>query len=157
MPVSGNPNLSADTSRTTPYHLLLSLCRSTAFRSCQGYSGSVPYCWCIHVNNSCRVTPSLLLPANLSCLSVKNNDVDHHLIFHQERTDGIDCNLQSLDSRKCRRKSAERPPTDSHFLLPGSEMSDNRIPEAPVPDVYHPSNADRLHGSHICRAGGIPL
>ena len=96
MPVSGNPNLSADTSRTTPYHLLLSLCRSTAFRSCQGYSGSVPYCWCIHVNNSCRVTPSLLLPANLSCLSVKNNDVDHHLIFHQERTDGIDCNLQSL-------------------------------------------------------------
>ena len=47
--------LSADTSRTTPYHLLLSLCRSTAFQSCQGYSGSVPYCWRIHVNNSCRV------------------------------------------------------------------------------------------------------
>ncbi len=44
MPASGNPNLSADTSRTTPYHLLLSLCRSTAFQSCQGYSGSVPYC-----------------------------------------------------------------------------------------------------------------
>ena len=59
MPDSGRPNLSADTSRTTPYHLLLSLCRSTAFRSCQGYSGSVPYCWRIHVNNSCRVTPSL--------------------------------------------------------------------------------------------------
>ena len=59
MPTSGNPNLSADTSRTTPYHLLLSLCRSTAFQSCQGYSGSVPYCWRIHVNNSCRVTPSL--------------------------------------------------------------------------------------------------
>ena len=59
MPASVNPNLSADTSRTTPYHLLLSLCRSTAFLSCQGYSGSVPYCWCIHVNNSCRVTPSL--------------------------------------------------------------------------------------------------
>ena len=59
MPASGSPNLSADTSRTTPYHLLLSLCRSTAFQSCQGYSGSVPYCWRIHVNNSCRVTPSL--------------------------------------------------------------------------------------------------
>ena len=59
IPASGNPNLSADTSRTTPYHLLLSLCRNTAFQSCQGYSGSVPYCWRIHVNNSCRVTPSL--------------------------------------------------------------------------------------------------
>ena len=59
MPASGSPNFSADTSRTTPYHLLLSLCRSTAFQSCQGYSGSVPYCWRIHVNNSCRVTPSL--------------------------------------------------------------------------------------------------
>ena len=59
MPASGNPNLSADTSRTTPYHLLLSLCCSTAFQSCYGYSGSVPYCWRIHVNNSCRVTPSL--------------------------------------------------------------------------------------------------
>ena len=59
MPDSGRPNLSADTSRTTPYHLLLSLCRSTAFQSCQGYSGSVPYCLRIHVNNSCRVTPSL--------------------------------------------------------------------------------------------------
>ena len=59
MPASDSPNLSADTSRTTPYHLLLSLCRSTAFQSCQGYSGSVPYCWRIHVNNSCRVIPSL--------------------------------------------------------------------------------------------------
>ncbi len=59
MPASGSPNLSADTSRTTPYHLLLSLCRSTAFQPYQGYSGSVPYCWRIHVNNSCRVTPSL--------------------------------------------------------------------------------------------------
>ena len=34
--------------------------------------------------------------ANLICLPVKDNDVDHHLIFQQERTDGIDCNLQSL-------------------------------------------------------------
>ena len=41
------------------YHLLLSLCRNTAFQSCQWYSGSVPYCWRIHVYNSCRVTPSL--------------------------------------------------------------------------------------------------
>ena len=30
-----------------------------SIQSCQGYSGSVPYCWRIHVNNSCRVTPSL--------------------------------------------------------------------------------------------------
>ena len=42
---------------------------------------------------------------------------------------------------RCRKKSVERPPTDSHFLLPGSKMSDNKIPEAPVPDVCHPSNA----------------
>lgn len=33
---------------------------------------------------------------NLICLPVKDNDVDHHLIFHQECTDGIDCNLQCL-------------------------------------------------------------
>ena len=50
-----------------------------------------------------------------------------------------------------------RHTTDSHFLLPGSKMSDNKIPEAPVPDVCHPSNAVQLHGSHICRASGIPL
>lgn len=53
MPASGSPNLSADTSRTTPYHLLLSLCRSTAFQSCQGYSGSVPYCWRIENFSKC--------------------------------------------------------------------------------------------------------
>ena len=34
--------------------------------------------------------------ANLICLLIKDNDVDHHLIFQQECTDGIDCNLQSL-------------------------------------------------------------
>ena len=63
----------------------------------------------------------------------------------------------SLDSRKCPRKSTERLPTYSHFLLPGSEMSDNRIPEASVPYACHPANVGRLHESHICRAGGIPL
>ena len=36
------------------------------------------------------------LSANLICLSVKNNDIDHHLVFQQKFTDGIDCNLQSL-------------------------------------------------------------
>ena len=34
--------------------------------------------------------------ADLICPLIKNNDVDHHLIFQQECTDGIDCNLQSL-------------------------------------------------------------
>ena len=92
MPASSNPSLSADTSRTTPYHLLLSLCRSTAFQSCQGYSGSVPYCWRIHVNNSCRVTPSLphylwfvqrpvaqiLASDNFpQCIDIRNHQVQH--------------------------------------------------------------------------------
>ena len=36
------------------------------------------------------------LSANLICLSVKNNDIDHHLVFQQKFADGIDCNLQSL-------------------------------------------------------------
>ena len=34
--------------------------------------------------------------ANLICLPIKANDVNHHLILQQECADGIDCNLQSL-------------------------------------------------------------
>ena len=34
--------------------------------------------------------------ANLICLLIKDNDVDHHLIFHQEHANGIDCNPQCL-------------------------------------------------------------
>ena len=97
--------------------------------------------------------------ANLICLPVKDNDVDHYLIFHQERTDGIDCNLQSLVFwiAVSAEEISGKPPTDSHFLSPGSKMSDNRIPEAPAPDACHPATADRLHGSHICRVNGTPL
>lgn len=36
------------------------------------------------------------LSANLICLSVKDNDIDHYLVFQQKFADGIDCNLQIL-------------------------------------------------------------
>ena len=35
-------------------------------------------------------------------------------------------------------KSAEMSPIDSYFLFARFKMSDNRTPEAPVPDACHP-------------------
>ena len=59
--------------------------------------------------------------ANLICLSAKDNDVDHHLIFQQERTDGIVAYIddryvdEHTDSRVEQRRRLEALSEESCF------------------------------------------